>query len=331
MSRAVSFLACVCLVAASSFAQVPHQRHFKFTYAFSVRSPHRGKPLRIWFPMATSDSWQSVRVLSAKGDLPLRQTRESEYGDRMFYASAMSADQSEYQFEVIYDVVRTERIGLRDGVPVAGGPRLSRTELNRFLAPDKLVPVTGRPAELAAQQTETAVTPLQKARAIYEYVFRTLRYDKSGTGWGRGDALWACNAKHGNCTDFHSLFAAMARSQKIPVRFAIGFALPADKRQAGIPGYHCWADFFAQGSWIPVDISEAWKQPPKKDYYFGAHDANRIQFSVGRDITLSPRQAGEPLNYFVYPYVESDGRKFENISNDFSFADVPEVRLQTRK
>jgi transglutaminase-like putative cysteine protease len=249
----------------------------------------------------------------------------------MFYASTMNADKAEYRFEVIYDVVRTERIGLRDGVPVGGGPGLSRAGLNHFLAADKLVPINGRPAELAAQQTEAAVTPMQKARAIYEYVFRTLRYDKSGTGWGRGDALWACNAKHGNCTDFHSLFAAMARSQKIPVRFAIGFPLPADKRQAGIPFYHCWADFFAQDSWIPVDISEAWKQPAKKDYYFGAHDANRIQFSVGRDITLSPRQAGEPLNYFVYPYVESNGRKFENISDDFSFVDMPEARLEAHQ
>jgi hypothetical protein len=71
-----------------------------------------------------------------------------------------------------------------------------------------------------------------------------------------------------------------------------------------------------------VDISEAWKNQSRREYYFGAHDVNRVQFSRGRDITLSPKQAGEPLNYFVYPYVEVAGQKWENVSNDFSFADL---------
>jgi len=278
--------------------------------------------------MAVSDRWQRVKVLSAKGDLPLRQTRESEYGDRMFYAYTPKAGKSEYRFEVVYDVLRTERIGLRDGKPVDDGPWPSPAKLDRFLEPDKLVPVSGRPAEIAAEQTRDASTPLQKANAIYNYVFQTMRYDKGGTGWGRGDALWACDAHRGNCTDFHSLFAAMARSQKIPVRFAIGFAVPGEKKEGGIPGYHCWADFVAGNAWIPVDISEAWQNPSKKAYFFGAHDENRVQFSVGRDIALSPRQSGELLNYFVYPYVESNGRKYENVSNDFSFADIPDGKLR---
>jgi transglutaminase-like putative cysteine protease len=134
--------------------------------------------------------------------------------------------------------------------------------------------------------------------------------------------LYACNAKKGNCTDFHSLFISMARSQGIPARFEIGFPLPADKTSGEIAGYHCWAEFFdPQNGWVPVDISEAWKHPEKKDYFFGGHDANRIQFSVGRDLKLNPAQQGEPLNYFVYPYVEVGGKEYPNVSQDFSFAD----------
>ena len=59
---------------------------------------------------------------------------------------------------------------------------------------------------------------LQRARALYDYLLATMRYDKTGTGWGRGDAEWACDSKRGNCTDFHSLFMSMARSQHIPSR-----------------------------------------------------------------------------------------------------------------
>ena len=179
------------------------------------------------------------------------------------------------------------------------------------------------PADLAVKVTEGKTAPLDKARAIYDYVFDTLRYDKTGTGWGHGDVLWACDSKRGNCTDFHSLFIAMARSQGIPSRFEIGFPLPPDKTSADIAGYHCWAEFFnPQHGWIPVDISEAWKHPVKKDYFFGAHNADRIQFSMGRDLKLNPPQDGDPLNYFVYPYVEVAGKTYPNVANSFSFADV---------
>jgi len=154
-------------------------------------------------------------------------------------------------------------------------------------------------------------------------VFTTMRYDKTGTGWGHGDVLYACDAKKGNCTDFHSLFIAMARSQGIPARFEIGFPLPPDKQSSEIAGYHCWSDFYIEGKgWIPVDISEAWKHPEKRDYFFGSHDVNRVQFSMGRDLRLNPAQAGKPLNYFVYPYVEVEGEEYPNVSLAFSFADV---------
>ena len=60
----------------------------------------------------------------------------------------------------------------------------------------------------------------------------------------------------------------------------------------------------------------------KKNYFFGAHDTDRIQFSVGRDLKLNPQQQEEPLNYFVYPYVEVAGKVYSNVSFAFSFADV---------
>jgi hypothetical protein len=60
----------------------------------------------------------------------------------------------------------------------------------------------------------------------------------------------------------------------------------------------------------------------KKAYYFGAHDADRIQFTLGRDLKLNPPQKGDPLNYFIYPYVEVGGKTYSNIENDFSFSDL---------
>jgi transglutaminase-like putative cysteine protease len=312
---------CLLLSALTLSAVGQESRHFTFHYAFAVKNLPAGQKVRIWIPAAQSDSFQDVKVTSATGDLPLRKTREPKYGNNLYFAQT-TAVQPELHFDVEYDVVRRERRAL-DGVPRAVAVSLTSKERDEDLQPDSLVPITGLPADLAAKVTQGKTDPLDKARAIYDYVFTTMRYDKTGTGWGRGDVLYACDAKKGNCTDFHSLFIAMARSRGIPARFEIGFPLPPDLRSAEIAGYHCWADFYIEGKgWIPVDISEAWKHPEKRDYFFGAHDANRVQFSMGRDLQLSPAQDGKPLNYFVYPYVEVGGKEYPNVSLAFSFADA---------
>jgi hypothetical protein len=297
-------------------------RHFIFHYAFTIKNLPAGKKVRIWFPQAQSDAWQEVKIVAVKGDLPLKMARESKDGNEIYYAET-SSPRPELLFDVEYDVVRHERIALGNAAPQAIRVSLSSKERKQDLQPDTLVPITGLPADLAVKVTQGKTDPVEKARAIYDYVFTTMKYDKSGTGWGHGDVLYACDAKKGNCTDFHSLFIAMARSQGIPARFEIGFPLPADKHSVEIAGYHCWSDFYVDGKgWIPVDISEAWKHPEKRDYFFGSHDVNRVQFSMGRDLQLNPTQNGKPLNYFVYPYVEVDGNEFPNVDLAFSFADV---------
>ena len=317
------FLAFQCLVSAQA------TRHFTFHYAFTIQNVAAGQRLRIWFPGAHSDEYQEVRVVSAKGDLPLKKTRESRFGNQAYFAEVSKAKGGDLHFEVVYDVVRREHLTLGLMRPRLQNASLNKKDNQLYLSADKLVPITGLPAELAAQVSAGKDSQLAKARAIYDYVFATMSYDKSGTGWGHGDVLYACNAKKGNCTDFHSLFIAMARSQGIPARFEIGFPLPANKKSGEIPGYHCWAEFFIpQNGWIPVDISEAWKHPEKKDYFFGAHDADRVQFSIGRDLKLNPAQQGDLLNYFVYPYVEMDGKEYLRVSTAFSFEEADAERNQ---
>jgi transglutaminase-like putative cysteine protease len=299
-------------------AQAPKSRHFTFDYSFTVRVTAPGLPLEVWFPVAHSDQYQQVKIISKTSDLPLGETTEPEYGNRMFHARTAKAEKSEYRFSVKYDVVRLEHFAT-----VANERPAKTPELKRFLQPDKLVPISGKPAEIAAQQVKPGMSEMEKTRAFYDYTFNTMRYEKTGVGWGRGDTLWACDSHHGNCTDFHSVFISMARSQHIPARFEIGFSIPEDKAASDIAGYHCWAEFYtASRGWVPVDISEAWRHQEKRNYFFGAHDANRIQFSIGRDVQLSPKQHGQPLNYFIYPYVELNGKEYPNVSIAFSFAEV---------
>ena len=106
--------------------------------------------------------------------------------------------------------------------------------------------------------------------------------------------------------------------------FIIGVPVPMEK-EGTKRSYHCWAEFYIDDAgWIPVDISEAWKDKTKYVYYFGAIDENRVELTQGRDIVLHPTQKSEPLNYFVYPHVEIDGEVFEKMDVIFKFKDSDE-------
>ncbi|NIP85011.1 MAG: transglutaminase domain-containing protein, partial [Planctomycetales bacterium] len=190
-----------------------------------------------------------------------------------------------------------------------------------FLSANEKVPLEGRPLALLAG-LRLSSDPLAKARLVYDRVDDHVRYDKSQPGYGHGDVRWVCESGFGNCTDFHSLFISLARSQGLPARFEIGFPLPPQRGAGTIGGYHCWALFHTdKQGWVPVDISEADKHPHLKEYYFGNLTENRVTFTTGRDIELVPRQAGRPLNFFIYPYVEVDGQVWptSKIQHRFAF------------
>lgn len=304
----------------------PPTRKFRFIYSFTVKDiPAGTKVLRVWVPVAHTDENQTVRLVSVKAPGKTEMTQEPEYGNHILYAEIHDPAPGSAEFTLEYEVTRREysrgdyaQLERKDSKPGA-----VPASMTRFVEPDKLIPTDGKIKVLAEQVTGGQTGTVAKAKAAYDYLFATFRYDKTGTGWGRGDAVWACDAKHGNCTDFHSPFIGMLRADDIPARFDIGFPLLEGNDKGDISGYHCWAEFYASKiGWIPVDISEAWKAKEKEGYFFGSVDANRVKFSTGRDITLSPKQDGPPLNYFVYPYVEMDGKPYETISKQFSFKEV---------
>ncbi len=305
-------------------ARGPAVRTFEFTYTAEVTNiPKEAKKVSIWLPYPTSDAHQEVTPLLIAAPYPTSLHRDPEYGNAILFLSAANPRRDSIRVDMKFLVTRREYVR-RDfssvRVRVEGD---TDPLLKRWLQPDRLVPVDDRIRALARDVTRGKTADLEKVRAIYDYVVDNLTYDKSGTGWGRGDIYYACDVKRGNCTDFHALFIGLCRAVGIPAKFAIGFPLPPDRGQGEIAGYHCWAEFYLKGyGWVPVDASEANKHPEKREYFFGAHDENRVQFTIGRDIILDPPQAGEPLNYFIYPYVEVDGKPFGHVRKHFFYKDV---------
>ena len=309
------------LVAALPAADKPaeaHSRTFRFTYAAVVTGLKPDQPARVWLPVAPSNDDQDATIVSKELPAEGKAGRDAEYGNAFLYLDAKADSEGKIPLKIVYQVTHREVKG-DGGKEVKEGVEL----LARYLKADARVPIDGKPLELLRGK-DVPKDQLAAARVIYDVIDDELKYGKDKPGWGQGDSVWACDNKTGNCTDFHSLFMTLARSRGIPAKFEIGFPLPDPRGAGDVPGYHCWAKFRPEGKgWIPVDISEANKHPELRDYYFGNLTENRVAFTTGRDLTLTPKQDGGPVNFLVYPYVEVDGKVWpqDKIEKKFSYQD----------
>lgn len=292
----------------------PDHRKFQIVYKFSIEEwPPHAQQARIWVPLASSRDGQKILQREIKAPRAYRISRDPVYGNEMAYLELQRPLPERLDVEVTYLAeVAKERFEREN----------SAEGLDKYLKPSTLMVVN----DLVRQRTEEVVrgkkTVKEKARAIYDAVITHMRYDKTTPGWGRGDTVRACLLGKGNCTDFHSLFISMAHAAGIPARFKIGLTVPAAS-EGKISGYHCWAEFYEEAKgWQPVDASEAWKHPERKEVYFGNFDTNKFLINVGRDINLVPKQKGPPLNIFFYPYVEVDGRKWGKLKTAFEFKNL---------
>ncbi len=310
---------------------IPRERRFSFEYAATVRDvPAGAKQIDLWLPVPHDGAYQQIERFRVESPYPY-EIKGSQYGNKSLHVRVLQPKQANFTVVLRFDALRREHLSPALHTEAAGFSRKEPNDpdMRRWLQPDRLVPLDAK-VKTWAEEVVTAAnahTDLEKARAIYNHIVATVKYDKTGKGWGNGDIYYACDARRGNCTDFHAIFIGYARSLGIPARFAIGFPLPADRGAGQISGYHCWAEFYTKETgWVPVDASEAAKDPKRREYFFGAHDENRVEFTRGRDLALAPAQAGAPLNYFVYPYAEVDGQPYTALDRTFKYADHSETK-----
>ncbi len=275
---------------------------YKLTLSASLNDLASAKEdnVRIWVPLPAENAHQQVLAQTVDSPWPYRITSDAQ-GNRMLYLERPNNKATAGEIVLTFSVRRLP-------IMQAYNDRTESSPIgllpSRYLGSQSRIPLKGRISKIAKRAAEGLRLESQKIRAFYDYVYENMSYKKEGEGWGKGDAIWACTAKYGNCTDFHSLLIGLARSERIPARFIIGYPIPQGKPSGELPGYHCWAEVFdAQRGWMPIDASEAWKSK-QRDRYFGSIPSDRVAFALGRDLTLEPPQAGPPLNFFIYPYTE---------------------------
>ena len=291
-------------------------RAFRFVYGATLTELEPGTKVRVWLPMATNNHEQDVSLESTTLPAAFQETKETTFGNSVIYLEATANEKGEVPLEVTYRVTRRELTELnREDVG---------TENAAWLQASSMVPNDEQLRKAVIDDANIDGNAMVVAKFLYKGVGKRMKYDKpaDNPGWGKGDAKFACEKCFGNCTDFHSLFMSAALNLKIPTQFEIGFPIPEEKGSGTVGGYHCWAKFQSDKKWVPVDISEADKNPDLEEYYFGNLTENRVTFSIGRDLQLTPAPAAGTINYLAYPYAEVDGKQHSKFRKEFRYEDI---------
>ena len=268
-------------------------------------------------------------------------------GNTILYVELTNPTVKTFELSYTFDLKRTEsyRGIVKDerAKPYSDADRAANA---RFLGPTRhIISDSPRMKALAAKIVGDETNPAKKVRRIYEWMLANVDYwvknPDTEAASPTGDAEWCLDTGAGNCSDFHATFASLARSQGIATRQTYGGLLKADLNGQPIDaGYHCWSETFLPGlGWIPTDVAVAdlWyadnldaskldaqaktrlqrtagsnyiagHNAAAVEYYFGSLDERRVLWSFGRDIDLSPKQAGPPVNNMLRGYFEIDGK-----------------------
>lgn len=282
------------LLSSVAFGQT-NQRTIELTYVAELDLPEGANQVRMWLPYPRSNDYQDVRFLSIDSPVPTKLYQEYTYRNSMLFLSTPAAETDELRVAISVRVTRSEHEET-EFAELEDPDGWIESSASRWLRPDGFTPIDESTRELAEALTEGKETVVEKARAIFDHVVAEVQ----------GDSI-----------DLNRAFIGLSRAARIPAKLHAGFAIPPGEDRGEIDELHCWAEFYVPGfGWAPVDVFKAHRKPARREYFFGAHDAHRVLFTVGSDINLNPKQSGPPLSYFIHPYVEIDGKPVSESGHD---------------
>ena len=297
----------------------------EMSFNITVRTDESTEIARLWLPYPVSNENQLVENMIITGNYNHSSIQsEQENGIMILYAEWLNPQEFP-QLTLSFDITRNEI--MMKNFPLEEGPL--PVDLEEYLLPTNLGPITGVVKEHSDEITEGKTTILSKATAIYDYLVEHGERDSNLSFCGDGDVCELLLDFKGKCVDFSSVFVALSRSAGVPAREILGTRIAKDGDITG--AYHCRAELYLSNyGWVPVDPSDVAKlmlnenlkiDDPQvieaRDYYFGAQTETYIDLSTGRDIILNPKQESEPLNYFMYPYAEVNGEPLDFISQEY--------------
>jgi transglutaminase-like putative cysteine protease len=313
---ALLLIACP-IIAATPLPAFAKERRAEVTYSVNLNAPADAKNVRLWIPYPMSDENQEITDVVVTGNATASGIyKEGAFGNAALYAEWKDT-KGPRTLTYTFKVLRREHV--TKDIPTSELP-FSKTEFHKELAPTRLADLKGPEKELAEKITKGKNTNREKAFALYDWTVENMFRDPNTKGCGLGEVDTLIRTLGGKCADIHSVYTALARAVGVPSRELFGIRIPSGKEGDMTKAQHCWEEWYSPGyGWVVVDPADVRKAilekkitleqaKPLREYYFGAVDESRIAIGTGRDLVLNPPQSGEPLNYFMYPYAEADGK-----------------------
>jgi len=296
------------------------ERSGEVELAVTIAAPDDSKDVRVWLPYPTSDSVQDISNVRIKGNFSQSGIYgEKETGNLALYAE-WTTPTKDRAITLTFDATGRELIrkdfpAVEPAIPV---------EIQEYLKSTRFIPTDGKIREIALSITNDKQKISEKARAVYQWVVENTVRDPDVKGCGTGEVEKVLAKRGGKCADISSVFVSIARAAGVPAREVFGLRLGKKDEEDMTSGHHCWSEFYVPGyGWVPADAADVRKimladklglkgAQDKIDYYFGGVEQYRIALARGgRGYYLNPRQNDGPLNYFMYPYAEVNGKSLE--------------------
>lgn len=285
---------------------------------------------KLWLPYPLSGEYQTIEDMSVNGTFVNSSVYREPVSGAIYQFAQWNKISGERKFEMQFKAYAKERRSTDLADTFAPIPK----EVEKYLESDKWIPTDGKIKEIADEITKDVDGILLKSRLIYDWVVENTFRDPDVKGCGFGIIAHTLVHRGGKCVDISTEYIAIARAAGVPAREVFGLRLGKKDKQDITGGYHCWAEFYLPGTgWVAVDPADVRKmmlvenlnlqQASKyREYFFGAVDEYRIVLGVsGRGVNLNPQQASEPLNYFMYPYAEIDGKAMDHFDpKSFSYS-----------
>ena len=312
--------ALLCALLAFPCASMARERSGEVELAVTIAAPDDSKDVRVWLPYPTSDSVQDISNVRIKGNFSQSGIyREKETGNLALYAE-WTTPTKDRAITLTFDATGRELIrkdfpAVEPAIPV---------EIQEYLKSTRFIPTDGKIREIALSITNDKQKISEKARAVYQWVVENTVRDPDVKGCGTGEVEKVLAQRGGKCADISSVFVSIARAAGVPAREVFGLRLGKKDEEDMTSGHHCWSEFYVPGyGWVPADAADVRKimlvdkldlkgAQDKIGYYFGGVEQYRIALARGgRGYYLNPSQNDGPLNYFMYPYAEVNGKSLE--------------------
>lgn len=327
---------------ANEITQNSSTHNFNITNSYEVK--YENEDTNLWIPLALSSSYQSVSNLKYTGNFDTAQVVDNPYDTKVLHVKWNKQNKQKRELKLTFTVLTKDR---NTNFKHATNKMQYPKDVQVFLQPTTHIPIDENIKKFLNPIIKNANTPLQKAKAIYEWTATNMHRDPDTIGCGLGDAKRAIEQKlfGGKCTDISSVFIALLRNANIPAREVFGirvgksniaksFGGADEKGFANITGsQHCRSEFYLDGiGWVPADPADVTKLrlaenlenenervKKVKEFLFGSWEMNWIAFNYARDFTLNPKPAQFPLNMLGYPYGEN-GEDVLNYYDPTSFS-----------